>query len=224
MRLGQKFISVFEHKLALTLLQSAFYSPQSFITLSLSLRPSHGLKIRSSQIFSISLIQKHETLTSRIFKIFLTINFHSTSTRTKNYFYFKFFQAASPACTELETIVLDWFAKAINLPSEFIFSAPGSVGGGVLQSSASECILVCMLAARTQAIKHFKKINGTPDEEDSVFLPKLVAYCSKESHSCVEKAAMIALVKLRILEADDKCSLRGQKLLEVRGKTEIVFS
>lgn len=78
-----------------------------------------------------------------------------------------------------------------------------------------------MLAARTQAIKHLKKINGTPDdEEDSVFLPKLVAYCSKEAHSCVEKAAMIALVKLRILEADDKCSLRGQKLLEVRRRKE----
>ena len=73
-----------------------------------------------------------------------------------------------------------------------------------------------MLAARAQAIKHLKKIHGTPDEEDSVFLPKLVAYCSKEAHSCVEKAAMIALVKLRILEADDKCSLRGPKLLEVR--------
>lgn len=83
-----------------------------------------------------------------------------------------------------------------------------------LQSSASECILVAMLAARAQAIKNLKK--GNLDTEDSAFLPRLVAYCSQESHSCVEKAAMISLVKLRILEPDDRCSLRGCTLREVR--------
>ncbi|KDR12158.1 Aromatic-L-amino-acid decarboxylase, partial [Zootermopsis nevadensis] len=120
--------------------------------------------------------------------------------------------AASPVCTELETIVLDWFGKAIGLPDEFIASSPGSKGGGVIQSSASECILVSMLAARTQAIKNLKKEN--PDIEDSAFLPRLVAYCSQEAHSCVEKAAMICLIKLRILEPDDRCSLRGSTLRE----------
>jgi len=83
-----------------------------------------------------------------------------------------------------------------------------------LQSSASECILVSMLAARAQAIKNLKKDN--PDTEDSAFLPRLVAYCSQEAHSCVEKAAMISLVKLHILEPDDRCSLRGSTLREVR--------
>jgi hypothetical protein len=71
-----------------------------------------------------------------------------------------------------------------------------------------------MLAARAQAIKNLKKEN--PDTEDSAFLPRLVAYCSEESHSCVEKAAMISLVKLRILEPDDRCSLRGSTLRQVR--------
>jgi aromatic-L-amino-acid decarboxylase len=71
-----------------------------------------------------------------------------------------------------------------------------------------------MLAARAQAIKNLKEKN--PDMEDSAFLPRLVAYCSQEAHSCVEKAAMICLVKLRILEPDDKCSLRGSTLREVR--------
>lgn len=119
-------------------------------------------------------------------------------------------QAASPACTELETIVLDWFAKAIGLPNDFIASARGSQGGGVIQSSASECVLVSMLAARNQAIKHLKK--GNPHLDDSAFLPKLVAYCSREAHSCVEKAAMILLVKVRILDPDENCSLRGETL------------
>ncbi|XP_065162575.1 tyrosine decarboxylase-like [Atheta coriaria] len=116
--------------------------------------------------------------------------------------------AASPACTELETIVTDWFGKAINLPSEFISSSPLSRGGGVIQSSASECVLVCMLAARNQAINYLK----IADEEESVYLPRLVAYCSKESHSCVEKAAMILLVKLRILDVDKDSNLNGETL------------
>jgi glutamate/tyrosine decarboxylase-like PLP-dependent enzyme len=118
--------------------------------------------------------------------------------------------AASPACTELETIVLDWYAKALNLPVSFLSEAENSTGGGVIQGSASECILVTMLAARWQAICILKKQN--PLIEDSAFLPKLVAYCSTESHSCVEKAAMISLVKLRILQPDEKCCLRGNIL------------
>lgn len=128
------------------------------------------------------------------------------------------FQAASPACTELETIVMDWLGKAIGLPNDFILSAKGSKGGGVIQSSASECILVSMLAARNQAIHLLKK--SSPNTDDSAFLPRLVAYCSKESHSCVEKAAMILLVKLRILEPDDDCSLRGNTLLEAMKEDE----
>ncbi|XP_046620420.1 tyrosine decarboxylase-like [Neodiprion virginianus] len=118
--------------------------------------------------------------------------------------------AASPACTELETVVLDWFAKAMDLPEEFLSETEESKGGGVIQSSASECILVTMLAARNQAIRILKEQD--PGTEDSAFLPRLVAYCSTESHSCVEKAAMISLVKLRVLEPDDKCSLRGETL------------
>lgn len=40
-------------------------------------------------------------------------------------------QAASPACTELETIVLDWLGKAIGLPDDFL--AFKGKGGGVIQ-------------------------------------------------------------------------------------------
>lgn len=45
--------------------------------------------------------------------------------------------AASPACTELETIVLDWLGKAIGLPDEFLAMKKGSKGGGVIQVSVS---------------------------------------------------------------------------------------
>nr|CAD7572557.1 unnamed protein product [Timema californicum] len=126
--------------------------------------------------------------------------------------------AANPVGAELETIVLDWFGKALALPEEFLASPPGSRGGGVIQGSASECILVSMLAARNQAVQYLKK--DVPDAEDSSFLPLLVAYCSTESHSCVEKAAMISLVKLRILEPDENCSLRGDTLLKAMEEDE----
>ncbi|XP_054286452.1 tyrosine decarboxylase [Macrosteles quadrilineatus] len=126
--------------------------------------------------------------------------------------------AAGPACTELETIVLDWLGKAIGLPNEFLAFAEGSTGGGVIQTSASECVLVTMLAARAQAIKRLKKQH--PFVEEGVLLSKLMAYCSKEAHSCVEKAAMISFVKLRILEPDDKCSLRGATLRQAMEEDE----
>lgn len=70
-----------------------------------------------------------------------------------------------------------------------------------------------MLAARAQAIKHLKQQH--PFIEEGHLLSKLMAYCSKEAHSCVEKAAMISFVKLRILEPDSKCSLRGDILTKV---------
>ncbi|XP_052127613.1 aromatic-L-amino-acid decarboxylase isoform X1 [Frankliniella occidentalis] len=126
--------------------------------------------------------------------------------------------AASPACTELETIVLDWLGKAIGLPVDFLAFAEGSKGGGVIQTSASECVLVCMLAARAQAIKRLKL--KEPGAEEGVLLGRLMAYCSKESHSCVEKAAMISFVKLRILEPDQRCSLRGPTLRQAMEEDE----
>ncbi|XP_037955064.1 aromatic-L-amino-acid decarboxylase [Teleopsis dalmanni] len=127
--------------------------------------------------------------------------------------------AASPACTELETIVLDWLGKAIGLPDHFLALKEGSTGGGVIQTSASECILVTMLAARAQALKRLKSQH--PFVEEGHLLSKLMAYCSKEAHSCVEKAAMICFVKLRILEPDENASLRGHVLAEAMEEDEL---
>ena len=79
------------------------------------------------------------------------------------------------------------------------------------QSSASECILDSLLAARAQMIQRLKLKYGD-DVEETTLLSKMMAYCSKEAHSSVEKAAMISFVKLRILEPDENCSLRGDAL------------
>lgn len=70
-----------------------------------------------------------------------------------------------------------------------------------------------MLAARANGIKRLKQI--FPTENEGVLLSKLIAYCSKEAHSCVEKAAMICFVRIRILQTDINSSLRGETLREV---------
>ncbi|KAH9518894.1 Tyrosine decarboxylase [Bulinus truncatus] len=48
--------------------------------------------------------------------------------------------------------------------------------------------------------------------EDCQILSKLVGYCSKLAHSCVEKAGMIGFVKMRHLDVDENYSLRGHVL------------
>lgn len=83
------------------------------------------------------------------------------------------------------------------------------------QGSASECILVCMLAARAQAITKLKESTQYSHLDETVLLGKLMAYCSRESHSCVEKDAMICFVRLRILEPDEKSILQGETLQQV---------
>ncbi|GFT18513.1 tyrosine decarboxylase [Nephila pilipes] len=120
--------------------------------------------------------------------------------------------AASPSCTELESIVLDWLGEMIGLPDKFLFCKPNSCGGGALQGSASDCNLVVLLAARHHTIKLLQRAD--PTVEEGKLLSSLIAYCSQEAHSSVEKSAMICLVKLGILRTDSKYRLRGSILEE----------
>lgn len=69
-----------------------------------------------------------------------------------------------------------------------------------------------MLAARSEAVKRLRK--KYPSVEEGHLLSKLIAYCSREAHSCVEKDAMIAFVKIRILGADKNGSLNANSLIE----------
>lgn len=72
--------------------------------------------------------------------------------------------------------------------------------------------MVCLLAGRTQAITNFQKL--VPDLEDVEINARLVAYCSDQAHSSVEKAAIIGLVKMRYIESDEKFSMRGAQLVQ----------
>lgn len=70
-----------------------------------------------------------------------------------------------------------------------------------------------MLAARANGIRLLKK--KYPHTDEGLLLSKLIAYCSTEAHSCVEKAATICFVKIRVLPADNHGTLRGDTLKEV---------
>jgi histidine decarboxylase len=127
---------------------------------------------------------------------------------------------------------MNWLGKMIGLPDEFLHVTKDSKGGGVIQvrksitwstenksktqykfqTTASEATLVCLLAGRTQAIRRFHE--KTPGFQDSEINARLVAYCSDQAHSSVEKAALIGLVRMRYIEADDQLSLRGPPLRE----------
>uniref|UniRef100_K1R2A9 Histidine decarboxylase n=1 Tax=Magallana gigas TaxID=29159 RepID=K1R2A9_MAGGI len=120
--------------------------------------------------------------------------------------------ASSPACTELETIVMDWLGKMIGLPSEFLHSNKETKGGGVIQLTASDCTFITMLAARTEVFQKHRKLD--PDVDEAHINARLVAYCSDQAHSSVEKAGLISLVKMRYLTTDDDLSMRGHTLQE----------
>ncbi|KAL3109175.1 hypothetical protein niasHT_013955 [Heterodera trifolii] len=123
--------------------------------------------------------------------------------------------AACPALTELETHMLHWFGKMLGLPAFFLPFSENSIGGGVIQTSASEAILDAMLAARSDKIKQLKQDSN---ETDGVLLDKLVAYCPKEAHSSVEKAALLSMVRLCVLETDSSFRLRGETLQKAMDK------
>ncbi|MCC6319811.1 MAG: aspartate aminotransferase family protein [Phycisphaerales bacterium] len=93
--------------------------------------------------------------------------------------------ATSPAATELETRVLDWLGEMIDLPASFLSTSPN--GGGVIQGTASEGVLVALAAARARAMKVHARSAATTD-----LASRLTLYTSAQAHSSVVKAAMIA--------------------------------
>lgn len=112
--------------------------------------------------------------------------------------------ATSPACTELETHVLDWIVDMLDLPEQFKSS---STGGGVIQDSASSASLCAVLAARERATNYASNEHGVDR--------RLVAYVSTQAHSSLEKGIKIAGIgreNLRLIEVDDQFAMRPDLL------------
>ncbi len=98
--------------------------------------------------------------------------------------------STSPAATEIESHVLDWLVDLMDLPSGWKTT---SLGGGVLQMSASDSTHTSLVVARHQAMK--RGVNPTA----------MVAYASTQTHSSIQKGATVAGYRhIRLIPVDDK--------------------
>ncbi|CRK89078.1 CLUMA_CG002482, isoform A [Clunio marinus] len=137
--------------------------------------------------------------------------------------------ASCPSLTELEQIVLDWFAKALDLPPFYLSKTRNlsSIGGGAIQNSASDSIFAAMAAARHRAIKTLQDQDSDRDAPPSKYLPKLVCFASLNAHSSVEKAAKILMVKLYAVEPNQEDSMTAvaleKAIKETRDKGLVPF-
>jgi aromatic-L-amino-acid decarboxylase len=114
--------------------------------------------------------------------------------------------ATSPACTELESHVLDWLADLLGLPETF---TTRTRGGGVIQDSASSATLCALIAAR-------ERLTAGASNREGLRHPPTV-YASREAHSSVEKAVAIAGIgrdNLRKIAVDENFALEPAALAD----------
>ncbi len=108
---------------------------------------------------------------------------------------------ASPALTELEEQMTDWMRQLLGLSAAW---------SGVIQDTASTSTLVALLCARERATNHSQVHGGLQAVEQP-----LVVYTSAQSHSSVEKAALLAgfgRANLRAIDLDDAYAMRPTAL------------
>jgi len=80
----------------------------------------------------------------------------------------------SPAAAELEQRMMEWLRDAMGIPANF---------EGVIQDSASSASLVSLITAREVTTGFRSNEEGVP--------PNLRVYCSKETHSSIEKGVAV---------------------------------
>src|SRR5262245_40072257 len=102
--------------------------------------------------------------------------------------------ATGPACTEVETVMLDWLVDLLALPERFRSTG---TGGGVIQDSASSATLVATLAALHRASGGGWRHAG--------LRTRYTVYTSTQGHSSITKAARVAGIgdeNVRQIEVD----------------------
>ena len=115
----------------------------------------------------------------------------------------------SPAGTELENVVMEWLRQMVGLPETF---------AGVIHDSASTATLCALLCARERTSGYSQ--NGGGLQSGS---PPLVVYASDQSHSSIQKGALLAgfgADNLRLLATDDEQALRVD-LLEAAVRDDV---
>jgi len=112
--------------------------------------------------------------------------------------------STSPACTELETHVMDWLVDLCGLPDRFRSTG---AGGGVIEDSASSAALCALVAARERATSGRSNETGVDGG--------LAVYVTSQTHSSIEKAVRIAglgSVALRSVHVDEAGGMRADDL------------
>ncbi len=108
---------------------------------------------------------------------------------------------ASPALTELEERVTDWFRQMLGLSASW---------NGVIQDTASTGALVALICARERTTAYGATRGGLQSER-----APLVIYTSSQSHSSVEKAALLAgfgREYIRQVPVDERFGMRAPLL------------
>src|ERR1043166_9419746 len=85
---------------------------------------------------------------------------------------------ASPALTELEEVTTDWMRRMLGLSDAW---------SGVIQDTAATSTLIALLCARERTTRYALDRGGLQGVDEP-----LVAYASAQSHSTVDKAALLA--------------------------------
>lgn len=110
---------------------------------------------------------------------------------------------ASPALTELEDLTTDWLRQMMGLSAHW---------SGVIQDTASSATLVALLCARERATDFAAARGGLQG-----CAAPLTVYVSSQSHSSVDKAALLAGFgrdNLRVIPVDDEYRMRPEALRE----------
>ncbi len=110
---------------------------------------------------------------------------------------------ASPALTELEDVVTDWMRQMLGLSEAW---------QGVLMDTASTSSLVALICAR-EWVSGNSQAGGGLQAEDA----PLIVYTSEQSHSSVEKAALLAgfgRENVRQIGTDEDYALRADLLVQ----------
>jgi aromatic-L-amino-acid decarboxylase len=108
---------------------------------------------------------------------------------------------SSPALTELEEVVTGWVRQMVGLSDAW---------SGVIQDTASTSTLVALVCARERSSRYSLARGGMQAESKP-----LVVYVSDQSHSSVEKAALLAgfgRANVRKIATDDGFAMRPDAL------------
>ena len=113
--------------------------------------------------------------------------------------------SANPIGTELECVVMDWLMRMLHAESDSPFLHTSGKGGGLIQNTAGEALVVILTAARFHKqleLCGVAREELTSEQKEALYYKdssKFVAYMSDQTHFSGPKAARVAGMRLRTI-------------------------